>query len=192
VFDRNVAGVVLTTPNGRIVNCNEACSRIFGFHSREEMLSHTAWDFYFNKAERTAIMERLRRQPDCPAEEVCLRSGNGEPVWVLATRTVAGFGKRGPTLFQGTLIDITEQKKFQASLRDSRNAGTLGTAPKTQSARMDELSQKLAVLLGNVSRTLQPSNLSTIDRAGIEECVLALEQMKMVMSELEIVHLLGE
>ena len=154
------------------------------------MLAHSAWEFYFDRAERKAIMERLWRQRDCPAEEVCLRSGNGEPVWVLATRTVVECGRSGPTLFQGTLIDITEQKKFQASLRDSKNAP--GTVPRTQGVRMAELSQRLAVLIGSVSRTIQPSNLSTIDRAGIEECVLALEQMKMLMSELEIVHLLGE
>jgi PAS domain-containing protein len=31
LFDKNVAGVILTTPEGRIVDCNEACARILGF-----------------------------------------------------------------------------------------------------------------------------------------------------------------
>ncbi len=189
LFDRNVAGVALTTPDGRIVDCNEACSRIFGFHSRAEMLAHTAWEFYFDKAERKALVERLRAQLDCPAEEVCMRRGNGEPIWVLTTRTVADFGKSGPKLFQSTVIDITEHKKLQARLRDADSARTLPRVPKTESAA---LSHKIAVLLERVSTTLQPGNLSTINRRGVEECVLALEQMKMLISELEITHLLGE
>src|SRR6202140_604669 len=73
LFDKNVAGVILTTPEGRIVDCNEACARILGFDSREEMLGHSAWDFYFNRSEREILLDRLRTPGNSPAEEVCLR-----------------------------------------------------------------------------------------------------------------------
>src|ERR1700716_924381 len=36
LFDKNVAGAILTTTQGRIVDCNEACAQMFGFNSREE------------------------------------------------------------------------------------------------------------------------------------------------------------
>ncbi len=62
LFDRNVAGAILTTPEGRIVDCNEACARISGFDSREEMLAHSAWDLYFNRAERKVLLERIEHQ----------------------------------------------------------------------------------------------------------------------------------
>src|SRR5258708_21641697 len=104
LFDRNVAGVALTTPDGRIVDCNEACSRIFGFHSRAEMLAHTAWEVYFDKAERKALVERLRAQLDCPAGEVCMRSEHGERIWVLTTRTVADFRQSAPKTLQTTVL----------------------------------------------------------------------------------------
>ena len=44
VFDRNVAGIILTKSDGRIVDCNEQCARIFGFASTKEMLAYSAWD----------------------------------------------------------------------------------------------------------------------------------------------------
>jgi len=69
LFDKNVAGAVLTTPEGRIVDCNEACARIFGFDSKEEMLAHNAWRFYFNRAERETLVDRLRTKGSCPPEE---------------------------------------------------------------------------------------------------------------------------
>ncbi len=192
LFDRNVAGIILTNVEGRIIDCNERCARIFGFDSKKEMLAHSAWDFYFHRAEREILIERLRTQANCPAEEVCLRGRNGVPVWVLATRTVASFTDGIPELLQGTAIDITAQKKAQARLRDIKGGQSSARMPEGESARMADLSQRIGNVLRSVTKSLQPDNLSRIDRAEMQECFLALEQMKMLMSELEILHLLRE
>jgi PAS domain S-box-containing protein len=192
LFDRNVAGIALSTPEGRIVDCNESCGRIFGFDSRAEMLARSAWDFYFDRAERQTLLDRLRTGRDCPAEEVCLRGRNGVPVWVLTTRTVASTAEGQPELLLGTMIDITLQKEAQGRLHDIKEAEAAAAAPESQSARMADLSQRLASLLRRVGTTLQPSNLPRLERAEIQECVLALEQMKMLMSELELLHLFSE
>jgi len=192
LFDRNVAGIILTNAEGRIVDCNEPCARIFGFDSREQMLAHSAWDFYFERAEREALIERLRKRRNCPAEEVCLRGRNGVPVWVLATRAVVSLAEGRPELFQGTLIDITPQKKAQARLRRNKDAESSVSAPKGEGARMADLCQRIEVILRRVSKSLQPENLSQIDRAEMQECLRALEQMKMLMSELELLHLFPE
>jgi PAS domain S-box-containing protein len=191
LFDRNVAGIVMTNTEGRILDCNEPCARIFGFVSRDEMLARTAWDFYFHRAERETLIDRLRTQEYCPAEEVCLRRRDGVPVWVLATRTVASFAHGLPDLLQSTFIDITAQKGAQR-LRDTKALESADSMPDGTSARMADLSQRLGTLLRRVGKTLQPSNLSRIDRAEIQECSLALEHMKMLISELEIVRLLRE
>jgi hypothetical protein len=113
------------------------------------------------------------------------------PVWVLATRTVASFAHGLPDLLQSTFIDITAQKGAQR-LRDTKALESADSMPDGTSARMADLSQRLGTLLRRVGKTLQPSNLSRIDRAEIQECSLALEQMKMLISELEIVRLLRE
>jgi hypothetical protein len=114
------------------------------------------------------------------------------PVWVLATRTVVSFAEGRPELFQGTLIDITTQKKAQASLRQNESAEPSVRMPTGEGARMAELSKRIGNILRRVSKSLQPENLSQIDRAEMKECLLALEQIKMLMSELEVLHLLRE
>jgi PAS domain S-box-containing protein len=189
LFDKNVAGAILTTPEGRIVDCNEECARIFGFDSREEMLAHSAWDFYFNRAEREILLKRLQTKGSSPAEEVCLKAKNGEPIWVLARRTMASFEGSVPELLQSTVIDITAQKKAQARPRDIKGGQSSGTMPAGESARAVDLSQRIGNILRRVTKTLQADNLSHIDRAEIQECFFALEQMKMLVSELEILHL---
>src|SRR5882762_2754832 len=133
LFERNVAGIILTNAEGRIIDCNEPCARIFGFDSRKQMLAHSAWDFYFDRADREALIKRLRRRGNCPAEEVCLRGRNGTPVWLLATRTVASSADGVPELLQGTFIDITAQKKTQARLRDVKNGKSSATMPEGES-----------------------------------------------------------
>jgi PAS domain S-box-containing protein len=192
LFEQNVAGIILTNAEGRIIDCNEPCARIFGFDSRKQMLAHSAWDFYFDRADREAMIERLRKRRNCHAEEVCLRGRNGVPVWVLATRTVVSFAEGRPELLQGTLIDITAQKKAQASLRQNENAEPSVRMPTGEGAPMAELSERIGIILRRVSKSLQPENLSQIDRAEMKECLLALEQMKMLMSELELLHLFPE
>jgi len=188
LFDKNVAGVILTTPEGRIIDCNEACARILGFDSREEMLAHSAWDLYFNRSEREILLDRLRTKGSCPREEVCLKGKSGGPIWVLARRTVASLVNGLPELLQATLIDITAQKKAQARARDQGGQSS-ATMSEGQSARIADLSQRIGNILRRVSKSLQPDNLSQINRAEMRECFVALEQMKMLMSELEILHI---
>ena len=194
LFDRNVAGIILTTPEGRIVDCNEVCARIFGFDSRKDVLAHSAWDFYFNRAERERLIERLRRPGEgtYSAEEVRLRGRNGMPVWVLATRSVVSYAKGRPELLQGTVIDITSRKTSQTSFWLGKTAESSASTLEGEVARMADLSRRIRDILRRVSKSLQPDNLSRIDRTEMQECFLALEQAKVLMSELEILSLLRE
>jgi PAS domain S-box-containing protein len=192
LFDCNIAGIILTHVDGRIVDCNGECARILGFDSRSEILTHSAWDFYFHREEREALIHRLRSIRNCPAEEVCVRRGDGMPVWILATHTVASFAEHRPELLQGTFIDITEQKQADARLRDRTSNAFPTSAAESENPKAAELFQRLAALLGRASDALQAHNLIRLERAEMQECLLALEEIKMVMSRLEILHLLGK
>jgi PAS domain S-box-containing protein len=188
LFEQNVAGIILTKVEGHIVDCNEPCARMFGFDSRDEMLAYSAWDFYFDRAEREILLDRLRTQRNCPAEEVRLRGRNGAPVWVLATRTVVSFEYGVPELLQGTFIDITVHKTAQAWMGDTKYAESPARMPEGENARMADLSQRLATLLRRASQTLQPENLPRIGKPEIHEFWLVLEEIKMLMSELELLR----
>jgi PAS domain S-box-containing protein len=193
LFDKNIAGAILTTPEGRIVDCNEPCARIFGFESRDDMLAHSAWDFYFDRRDREQLLERLRRERDCPAEEVCLRHSNGMPVWVLATRSVVSLAYGHPELLQGTVIDITAQKKAQASFASIKEVTSSAGRPEREKVETAAaLSQRLATLLQRASQAIQPENLLQTGRPEIQQLLLVLEEMKMLMSELEVLRLFPE
>jgi hypothetical protein len=105
---------------------------------------------------------------------------------------VASFVDGVPELLQGTFIDITAQKKAQARLREIKGRQSSATMSEGESARVAELSQRIGNVLRRVSKSLQPDNLPQINRAEIQECFIALEQIKMLLSELEILHLSRE
>ena len=194
LLDRNVAGIILTTPEGGIVDCNEECARIFRFDSRKDVLAHSAWDFYFDRAEREKLLARFRtsdKRMHAP-EEILMRGKNGTPVWVLAIRSVVSFADGRPELLQDTVIDITARKTSQTGFGPSRMPESPANSLEGKAARMDDLSRQIGNILRRVSKSLQADNLSKIDRMEMQECFLALEQAKLLMSELRILSLLRE
>ncbi|HEX6161239.1 MAG TPA: EAL domain-containing protein, partial [Thermoanaerobaculia bacterium] len=110
LFERNLAGVYRTSSNGTILDCNDACARIFGYHSREELIGQNAATFYFDQAERERMLQILEQQGSLTSHELRLRRRDGTTVWVLENVSqVEG-------VLEGTLIDITDRKYAQEQI----------------------------------------------------------------------------
>jgi diguanylate cyclase (GGDEF)-like protein/PAS domain S-box-containing protein len=111
LFERNLAGVFRTGADGRILECNDACARIFGFESRDEFLSADATDLYFDDNERERVVQMLRQQHQISNLELRLRRRDGSAVWVLENVSLL----EGDVL-EGTIIDITDRKHAQEQM----------------------------------------------------------------------------
>ncbi|HET7293463.1 MAG TPA: EAL domain-containing protein [Vicinamibacteria bacterium] len=107
LFERNLAGVYRTSMDGRILDCNDACARVLGYDSREDLLRASAVDLYFEPAEREAALEAIRERGSLTNHETRLRRKDGRPVWVIENVTLVP-GEAG--VMEGTLIDVSEQK----------------------------------------------------------------------------------
>ncbi|MDP9194474.1 MAG: EAL domain-containing protein [Acidobacteriota bacterium] len=111
LFERNLAGVFRTGADGRILECNDACARIFGFESRDEFLAADASDLYFDDTERERVVKMLREQRQISNFELRLRRRDGSTVWVLENVSLL----EGDIL-EGTIIDITDRKHAQEQM----------------------------------------------------------------------------
>jgi PAS domain S-box-containing protein len=121
LFERSLAGVYRATLEGRILDCNDAFSRIFGYASRAEHLADAANDHYLGAADREAYSDRLREQKALTNFERCLRRKDGNPVWVLESATFLDGKNGAPGVIEGTLIDITERKQAEAELKNAKD-----------------------------------------------------------------------
>ncbi|HUR83188.1 MAG TPA: EAL domain-containing protein, partial [Thermoanaerobaculia bacterium] len=143
LFERNLAGVYRSTADGRILDCNDACARLFGFETREELLGYNANDFYFDDSERDRIVQQLRDQKQVSNLELRLRRRDGTTVWVLENVTL-----RDEDVMEGTIIDITDRKRAQEQVEYQAYHDSLTALPNRLLFR-----DRIALALAHVKRT---------------------------------------
>jgi PAS domain S-box-containing protein len=90
LFERNLAGVYRSTTDGRILDCNAAFARIFGFASKEEALASSAVALYGAPEEREGFVEELRRAGQLRNHERRFTTKQGRPIWTLENAHLAG------------------------------------------------------------------------------------------------------
>ncbi len=131
LFQRSLAGVFRITVSGRILDCNEAFSRIFGYDSREECLARPLAERHFSTEDHEALIARLRKQGSAPNFETRLRKKDGSAVWVLENATLLE-GENGQGVIEGTMIDITERKQAEEELQAAKEAAEAASRAKSE------------------------------------------------------------
>ncbi len=119
LFESVPIGLYRSTPEGRILDANEAFVQMFGYPSREQLLETPAQALFCDPS------ERQRWQAEMDAKGVVrdfvtqLKRYDGAPIWVI-DRARAVRDPQGTVLYyDGSLVDITEQKQMEDQLRAS-------------------------------------------------------------------------
>ena len=117
LFERNLAGVYRSTIEGRLLDCNEAFARIFGYASREEVLRQAAWDFFVKPEDREAALAKLVERQSLTNYEICLKRKDGSHVWVLQNENLVEDSDGRLSVIEGTAIDISERKRAEEQVK---------------------------------------------------------------------------
>jgi two-component system, NtrC family, sensor kinase len=117
LFERNLAGVLRTTLEGRVLDCNQATVRMLGYDSLEEVRAFPAAHFYCDPSDREVFLTKLRSERSFSNHEMRLRRKDGEAFWVIASFTVVEDESGVGGIIEGTLVDITERKRAEKELR---------------------------------------------------------------------------
>ena len=117
LFDRNLAGVYRSTLDGKILECNDAFARTYGYASRRELEGRDAHELYPSPSVREAFIARLRETGQLVNGELAGRRKDGSPIWTL--ENVSLVDAEPPGLIEGTLVDVTERKRAEAAWRRS-------------------------------------------------------------------------
>jgi PAS domain S-box-containing protein len=203
LFVGNVAGTGLATPEGMIVDCNDVFASMYGFDSRAEVLARTAWDFYFDRADREAFISPLRVIENYSAEEGVFRHRSGRPVCVMNTRIVARRNNDRPELILSTSVDITEQKRLEKRVRELSKSILNLPEPRpdgeshafTSSSAKAGLAlvfEELGALLRRVNESLRPGKIRLFGRSDAQDFILIVERMKVLVEQLEILRLTND
>jgi diguanylate cyclase (GGDEF)-like protein/PAS domain S-box-containing protein len=147
LFERNLAGVYRATAEGAILECNDALARILGWSSQKEVRRRKVADFYFRKRDLKRVMDDLYRLGTLAGHEIELRRRGGSSVWVLANASLLEEDG-GPTIVEGTLIDITHRKLARRKLEFQAHHDALTGLPNRAL-----LEQRMALALGHAERS---------------------------------------
>jgi diguanylate cyclase (GGDEF)-like protein/PAS domain S-box-containing protein len=114
LFERNLAGVYRGAIGGEILECNDACARIFGFTNRYELIGTNARHLFHDAEENARFVSVIREQKSVTNVELRLRRRDGTSVWVLVNMSL--LEDQEPSIIEGTLIDITDRKSAQEQI----------------------------------------------------------------------------
>lgn len=115
LIERNLAGVYIKNLDGRVLSCNDACARMFGYTSAAEFLQRGGTIAYFDPTDEQVLLETLLEKGSVTNYEVRLRSQNGEVIWALENVTLS-HATEGAGLLEGILLDISDRKRAEAEV----------------------------------------------------------------------------
>jgi PAS domain S-box-containing protein len=142
LFEQVQEGVFVATPEGKLLDCNDAFVRMFG-HSREELMGvNVDLQLHASPEQRHAFRREVELHNYVRNFEVTIRRKDGTLLTAVessfATRDANGKIER----YQGFLLDVTEKKRAEDEIRRRNrelNALNAMAVIATQSFDLDEI-----------------------------------------------------
>jgi len=139
IFERNLTGLYIASKDGEIVDCNDACARILGFASRQQLIE--------DRKRAEEIIGRLHANSSeksfTVGTEEKFDAADGTERWALCSIRPTGQGEDGAQIFEGSLIDITGRKRAEDQIQTLAYFDSLTGLPNRTLAK-DRLTQCLA------------------------------------------------
>ena len=127
MFEQSVAGISKTrVSDGRVLLCNEACARIFGYDSPGEFMQQQARDLWWDPIEREHMVAALKQSSGLRNFEARIRRKDGKPAWVMANVTWRD-AEDGEAVVESILIDISDRKSLEQQLWQAQKLDALGS-----------------------------------------------------------------
>jgi PAS domain S-box-containing protein len=163
LFERSLAGVYRTTLEGRILDCNDACARVLGYSSRDELLGSTMVSAYAAPDDLAQFISRVQNEHSVSNYERRLLRRDGTPVWVLENANLTKVD--GVESIEGTLFDITERKRAEEELQNAKETAEAASRAKSEFlANMShEIRTPMNGIIGMTELTLE-TDLTTEQR----------------------------
>jgi PAS domain S-box-containing protein len=143
LFEQVQEGVFVATPEGKLLDCNEAFVRMLGYENREELMAlNLAQELYVSPEQRQTFKNEIELHNSVRNFEVTLRRKDGALLAAaetsFATRDAGGKVSR----YQGFLLDVSEKKRAEEDMRRRNrelNALNAMAVIATQSFDLDEI-----------------------------------------------------
>ncbi len=125
LFERNLAGVYRSTPDGRLLECNRAFAKMMGFASPAEAMAQPGAAYHTDRQAREQFLERLRREGSLVNDENQVRRKDGSLIWIVENVSLIS-DEDGEEILLGTVFDMTERRRLEEQLLQSQKMEAVG------------------------------------------------------------------
>jgi len=115
LIDSLPIGILITSPEGRILGANQTLLQMAGGYTLEEFLQIPAADLYVDPGEREQILSMLTKESMVRDFEARVNIKGGETLWVTISTVV--YPVQGSTMLITAIQDITGRKSAEQDLR---------------------------------------------------------------------------
>jgi PAS domain S-box-containing protein len=127
LFEESMDGIFVSTPEGRILDMNNAGVGIFGASSLEELkAADVGRDLYTNPQDREAFRQAMEGRGYIKDYGLKLRRLDGEIIDALVTATAIRSESGEIVSYRGILRDVTAQKKLELQLHHAQKMEAVG------------------------------------------------------------------
>jgi PAS domain S-box-containing protein len=120
LFESLHEGILISTPEGKLLDVNPALVRILGYESKEDLLRRSATEAYDNPADREALVREMAEKGAVRDREIVLRRKDGKRLNCLTSGFAIRDASGKPIRLQGTVVDITERKEIEKRLHEEQ------------------------------------------------------------------------
>ncbi len=150
-FEENMAGSYISSPDGRLITCNQEYVRIFGFKNRQEALDTAVADIYQNQHDRERFLADIAEKKRISGYETTFRRMDGKVIH-LVENAAAVFDEHGNLdHIRGFLLDVTEKRALEAQLVQTRKMESIG---RLAGGVAHDFNNMLNVILGHTELAL--------------------------------------
>jgi len=123
IFENAVEGIYQSNAEGRFLSINPALARMYGYDTPEEAresITNIGQQIYVHAANREKIAQMLVEQDSMHGFEYLVYRRDGSTFWVSENARAVRDHKGALLYFEGTIQDITDQKKAQEEMQRAK------------------------------------------------------------------------
>jgi PAS domain S-box-containing protein len=123
LFESSIDGIYVTTPAGLLLNANPALARVMGYDTPQQLINaitNISDNVYVHPEAREEYKFRMQRDGMVREFEYQVYRRDGDILWLSDSATAVRDDKGDVIRYEGTLRDITDQKRAEDAIAEGR------------------------------------------------------------------------